>query len=122
MSDWKAGAIMIATPEGRHALPGYVNPPFGLEWGIDFMSGGAVWVVHHLPTGYCMFAVDHEIGDVLQLIDLLKSLGDWSFSDPARCQEFSDTISIVQASGFTIRNPKLVRRPTGPIAVAETAA
>lgn len=123
MSEWQVGAIMIATPSGKEPLPGWINPPFGLEWGLDSVSGGPVWIVHHLPTGYSLMAVDHEIGDVLQLVDLLRSLGDWSWSDPDRIHEFADTLAIVRASGFTVFSPTLrVGRPTMPHQSPQVAA
>ena len=97
------------------SLPGWINPPFGLDWAIDNQTGKPVWIVHHLPTGYSLMAVDHEISDVLQLVDLLRSLGDWSFTDTDRIHDFADTLSIVRASDFTVFSPLLrCGRPTMP--------
>lgn len=123
MSDWQAGAIMIATPDGRQALPGWLNPPFGLDWGVDHETGAAVWVVHHLPTGYNLMAVNHGIDEVLQLVILLRSLGDWSWSDIERVHEFADTLAVVCASGFDVFSPTgRVGRPTMPNHVPEVTA
>lgn len=123
MSDWKPGVIMAALPGGKCPLPGWVSDPFGLEWGIDVQTGKIVWIVHHLPTGYNLMAVDHEIRDVMQLVDLLRSLGDWSFTDVEDVEHFKDTLQIVRASGFTVFSPNArVGRPTMPSQVQEIAA
>ncbi|MGW8204386.1 hypothetical protein ACWGM0_17805 [Sphingomonas bisphenolicum] len=123
MSGWNAGVITISTPDGPISLPGWINPPFGLDWAIDNQSGSPVWIVHHLPTGYNLMAVDHEIGDVLQLVDLLRSLGDWSFTDLERIHDFADTLAIVRSSGFTVFSPTLrCGRPTTPDQISEMSA
>ncbi|MFZ2995933.1 hypothetical protein [Sphingobium sp.] len=120
---WQPGVIMVSAPDGKTPLPGWVSHPFGLDWAIDYSTGKAVWIVHHLPTGFNLMAVDHEIGDVVQLVDLLRSLGDWSFSDVARVHEFADTLAIVRASGFTVFSPTLrCGRPTMPNQLGELAA
>lgn len=123
MSGWEVGAIPVAMPGGTSSLPGWLNPPFGLDWAIDSRTGKPVWIVHHLPTGYNLMAVDHEINDVLQLVDLLRSLGDWSFTDRERIHDFADTLAIVRASGFTVFSPTLrCGRPTNPDQISEAVA
>lgn len=122
-SEWSPGVIMTSTAGGKVALPGWVADPFGLDWAMDNETGSPVWVVHHLPTGYSLMAVDHEIGDVLQLVDLLRSLGDWSFADVSGVSEFLDTLAIVRASGFTVFSPLLrCGRPTMPNQLTGVAA
>ena len=123
MNGWKAGVIETATPGGPVPLPGWINPPFGLDWAIDNQTGKPVWIIHHLPTGYSLMAVDHEIGDVLQLVDLLRSLGDWSFTDTDRIHDFADTLAIVRASDFIVFSPLLrCGRPTTPAQILEATA
>ncbi|SCW77446.1 hypothetical protein SAMN02927924_02798 [Sphingobium faniae] len=123
MSEWQSGVIMIATPSGKMPLPGWISEPFGLDWGLNVETGAVVWIVHHLPTGYNLMAVDHEIGDVVRLVDLLRSLGGWSFTEAAGVDAFKDTLQIVRASGFRVFNPNLkVGRPTLPSQLAEIAA
>lgn len=122
-NDWKPGVIMIATPSGRSPLLGWVSEPFGLDWGIDATTDRVVWIVHHLPTGYSLMAVDHGISEVMQLVDLLRSLGDWSFSEVEGVEHFKDTLQIVRASGFTVFSPTMrVGRPTMPNQVQEVSA
>ena len=85
-----------------------------MDWGINRESGKPVWVLHHLPTGWGVLAIDHEIADVMQCVDLLRSLGDWSFSDPRGVHDFADAVQVVRASGFTVYSPHMVGRPTFP--------
>ncbi|WIW88981.1 hypothetical protein K3M67_03085 [Sphingobium sp. V4] len=123
MTGWKPGVIMIATEHGRTPLPGWISEPFGLDWGIDSETRLPVWIVHHLPTGYNLMAVDHGIADVVQLVDLLRSLGDWSFTDMGRVEDFADTLAVVRASGFTVFSPRIrVGRPTMPNELPQVAA
>ncbi|WP_289145223.1 hypothetical protein [uncultured Sphingobium sp.] len=122
-SEWTPGVIMTQTSVGKVALPGWVSDPFGLDWALDSKTGSPVWMVHHLPTGYSLMAVDHEIAGVLQLVDLLRSLGDWSFTDASGVSEFLDTLAIVRASGFTVFSPLLrCGRPTMPNQLTGVAA
>lgn len=114
MSDWRPGIIAVRCPDGEKSLPGWISEPFGLDWGICEKTNRVMWVVHHLPTGYGVCAVDHEIEQVLQLVDLLRSLGDWSFSDLAGAATLNDTIQVAKASGFVIRADVTIGRPTYP--------
>jgi hypothetical protein len=114
MSDWTPGIIAANCLDGAKSLPGWISDPFGLDWGVNRETLKPAWVLHHLPTGWVMMAIDHEIIDVIQCVDLIRSLGDWSFTDPAGVEDFKDCLQVVRASGFTVFNARLVGRPTFP--------
>lgn len=114
MSVWRPGIITARCTDGDKSLPGWINEPFGLDWGIHKDTGEVMWVVHHLPTGWNVAAVNHEIDQVMQFVDLLRSLGDWSFSDPSGIDAMRDAIQIARASDFDVCNPSRVGRPTYP--------
>ncbi len=115
MSTWTPGVIRAQLPTGTTHFPGWISEPFGLDWGIETISGKVMWIVHHLPSGWNLFAVDHHIEDVMRLVDLLRSMGDWSGTDPHLImKEFEDTISVVRQSGFIVHKASTVGRPTYP--------
>lgn len=121
MNNWRPGIITARCTDGDHALPGWISEPFGIDWGVNRDTGKILWIVHHLPTGYSLIAVDHEIDQVMQLVDLLRSLGDWNFTDPARSADYRDALKIVRAEGFTVVSPARIGRPTYPDQLAEFA-
>lgn len=122
MNGWQPGIITAHCTDGVKSLPGWISDPFGLDWGMHREALKPVWVLHHLPTGWSMMAIDHEIGDVMQCVDLIRSLGDWTFTDPKGVDDFKDALQVIRASGFTVFNPWNIGRPTYPDQLREVAA
>ncbi|MFT3967393.1 MAG: hypothetical protein QM690_16075 [Sphingobium sp.] len=115
MTDWKPGTIPIRCVNGGALLPGWISEPFGLDWGIHKDTGEVMWVLHHMPTGWDICAISHPIGEVMRFVDLLRSLGDWSFRDPSTVsRDFADAVAIARAEGFDICAAGRVARPDYP--------
>lgn len=114
---WKPGVIAIKSEYGDLCLPGWLDHPFGLDWGIHKDTGETMWVVHHLPSGWNIAAVNHEIAEAMRFVTLMRSLGDWNFTDPndpANMANLRDAVAVARAEGFDICSPRRVGRPTYP--------
>lgn len=121
MSGWRPGVIVAQCDGDRKSLPGWISEPFGLDWGLHIDTGEVFWVVHHLPTGYNLFALRDDIAAAMRLVTLLRSLGDWSFTEVRGVHAFADTAAIVRAAGFDIWAPHRIGRPHYPDQVKEPA-
>jgi hypothetical protein len=121
MIDWRPGIITARCADGDKSLPGWISDPFGIDWAIDRQTAAPVWVIHHLPTGYSVMAIEEGIEEVKQVVALLRSLGDWSFDDPSGIDAFADAVQICRTSGFVARDPRRYGRPLYPDQIAVTA-
>jgi len=114
MSHWRVGVIHATYEGGIKALPGWISEPFGIDWGVHKDSGEICWVVHHLPTGFNILAMFDEVGVVMKLVDLLRTMGDWDFTDRAGVSSYADALRVARASGFQVYSPKCIGRPAYP--------
>lgn len=112
MTAWKAGAITIATTTGPDAVPGWLKHPFGMD--IAYIHNEIVWVIHHLPTGRSICAVDGNAEMAVKAVDTLLGMGDWEFSDHAGVSEYKDALIRLADADVAAVSPMGAKRIVGP--------
>ena len=110
--EWTAGAILIATTGGGKLVPGWSRHPFGMD--VAYIDDEPVWVIHHLPTGYAIAAVDGDETMAVRAVDMLAEQGNWDFTDPEYAKELRGAIKPLKDAGIAIFSPSRVHRFAGP--------
>ncbi|GLV28162.1 hypothetical protein TomTYG75_06860 [Sphingobium sp. TomTYG75] len=118
--EWTAGAILTATTEGGKLIPGYIKHPFGMD--LAYLAGEDVWVIHHIPTGYAIAAVDGDTAAAVKVVDVLLTLGDWQFDKPEGAKQYSGALKAAREAGLPVISPNGVKRIVGPNAIKATGA
>ena len=109
---WTAGAILTATTEGGKLIPGWLKHPFGID--APLLHGETVWVIHHLPTGYVVAAIDGVVADAVKAVDVLLGLGDWEFTNPDGAKQYSGALKALGEAGLPVISASGVKRLDGP--------